>query len=278
MEKKIHEAVKERYGNIASSQTSCCSSSCCDATADEQAKRIGYSDEELQSLPEGANLSLGCGNPLAHAEIKPGDTVLDLGSGAGIDCFLAAKEVGTNGFVIGVDMTPEMIEKANQNREKVGLDNIDFRLGHIEDLPVESNSVDVVISNCVINLSPNKQEVFQEAFRVLKPGGVLMISDIVLLKKLPRIIRKSVDAYVGCIAGAAKKEDYIAYIHHAGFTAIDILEERQVSDVFPEDDPIIQKVVKRLPLSKGKIKRMSGNYAESIKVRAVKSGLELVTS
>lgn len=269
MRTDIQEIVRERYGKMASLQkpTGCCGK---EETAGQQAKRIGYTQEELQSIPEGANLGLGCGNPLAFAEIKSGHTVLDLGSGAGVDCFLAWQNVGPDGFVIGVDMTPEMIEKANKNKAAVGTNNVEFRLGHIEDLPVESSSVDLVISNCVINLSADKPRVFREAFRVLKAGGVLQISDIVLLKKLPRVIRESVNAYTGCIAGAAKKEDYVSYIRDAGFTRIEILEARSVSDVFPEEDRTVRKLLKALPLPSGLMRRLAGVYAESIKTRAVK--------
>ena len=269
METKIHETVMEHYGNIARTRESC---GCCsgDREVNEQSKQIGYSDEDLQSVPDGANLGLGCGNPLAFAEIKPGDTVLDLGSGAGVDCFLASRKVGAGGKVIGVDMTPEMIKKANLNKQKAGSANIDFRLGHIEDLPVESNSVNIVISNCVINLSPDKKRVFQESFRVLRPGGILLVSDIVLKKELPLVIRKSVEAYVGCIAGASLKNDYLHDIRNAGFIHIDIMEERGAGDILSEDDPIIQKLFRFFPFTKGKIRRTSDDYAESIKVRALK--------
>ncbi len=248
-------------------------SSCCcgdNESAGQQATRLGYTREELQALPDGANLGLGCGNPLAFLEVKPGDTVLDLGSGAGIDCFLAAQKVGPRGLVIGVDMTTKMIDKANQNRGKIGAANVEFRAGQIENLPVETGSVDLVISNCVINLSPDKTKVFREAFRVLKSGGLLQISDIVLLKKLPRPIRKSVNSYVGCVAGAAKKEDYLSYIRDAGFIEMEILEERGVGDIFLENDPTIQKPMRWVPFPRNMMRRMSGSYAESIKVRAVK--------
>jgi len=194
-------------------------------------KAIGYTDEELASAPEGANLGLGCGNPTALASLVEGETVLDLGSGAGFDCFLAAQKVGDTGKVIGVDMTPEMIEKARKNAQMSNCANVEFRLGEIENLPVADNSVDVIISNCVINLSPDKERVFRDAFRVLKPGGRLMVSDIVLLKALPDFIRESVAAYVGCIAGAMLKDDYLAAIGKAGFQDVKILEET----VFPVD-------------------------------------------
>jgi len=209
----IKDYIKKQYGATAKGKgvvgtagsSSCCeASSCCGGTetADAISKGVGYSDEDLASVPEGSNLGLGCGNPTALASIKEGDTVLDLGSGAGFDCFLAARKVGDTARVIGVDMTPEMIEKATGNARKGNYNNVEFRLGEIESLPVEDGSVDLVISNCVINLSTDKERVFEETYRVLKPGGSLTVSDIVLLKELPRDIRESSRAYAGCIAGA----------------------------------------------------------------------------
>jgi SAM-dependent methyltransferase len=227
--KNIKKKVRESYGEIAKKGSSCCCSPtnepCCGSEAKTASKAIGYSDQEISSVPEGANLGLGCGNPIALASIKPGETVLDLGSGPGFDSFLAAQRVGKKGKVIGVDMTPEMIAKARENARKGKYDNVDFRLGEIENLPVENNSVDIVISNCVINLSPDKEKVFKEAYRVLKPGGRLMVSDLVLLKELPEPVKNSEAAYVGCIAGAMLKKDYIKAAEKAGFTGLNVVDE-----------------------------------------------------
>src|SRR5512139_234293 len=219
-EEEIKTYVRDRYARAASQGTSCCqpASSCCgeERQTDIISKRIGYTDQELKMVPEGANLGLGCGNPLALASLREGETVLDLGSGAGFDCFLAARQVGKTGKVIGVDMTPEMLDKARGNAEKGDFTNIEFRLGEIENLPVADNQVDIVISNCVINLSPAKERVFREAFRALKPGGRLMVSDIVLLQELPQEIRNSISAYTACVAGAERKERYLDTIRAAG--------------------------------------------------------------
>ncbi|MFA4966647.1 MAG: arsenite methyltransferase [Candidatus Margulisiibacteriota bacterium] len=227
--KNIKQKVRENYGVIAKKSSSCCCSAanepCCGSEAKAASKAIGYSDKEISSVPEGANLGLGCGNPIALASIKPGEIVLDLGSGPGFDSFLAARRVGKKGKVIGVDMTPEMIEKARQNVRKGKYSNVEFRLGEIEQLPVENNSIDIVISNCVINLSPDKAKVFKEAFRVLKKGGRLMVSDIVLLKELPASVKNSKKAYVGCIAGAVLKKDYIGFAKKAGFKKLKVLDE-----------------------------------------------------
>lgn len=220
---EVHEHVKERYGKIAQgAATSCCGGGTC---ADTVSKAIGYSDEELQAAPEGANLGLGCGNPLALAGLREGDTVLDLGSGAGFDCFLAARRVGASGRVIGVDMTEAMLQKARENAVKGGFTNVEFRKGQIENLPIDSASVDVVISNCVINLSPDKPRVFAETFRVLKPGGRAFISDIVLLRDLPERVRQNIGAYTACIGGAMTKEAYLGLIRDAGFGEVKVMHE-----------------------------------------------------
>lgn len=232
---KIKEFVKDRYGKIARENTrdSGQSRKCCASTsAIAQAESIGYSKKELERIPDSAIMGLGCGNPAALANLKEGETVLDLGSGGGIDVFLAANKVGENGRVIGLDMTQEMIRKARENAKKGGYHNVEFRLGEIEHLPIEDNSIDVIISNCVINLSVDKQKVFQEACRVLKPGGRLMISDLVTEGELPEEIRKSFDAWAGCIAGALEKKEYMDTIKKAGFQGVRIVSH----NTFTEED------------------------------------------
>jgi len=225
---KIKKIVRDGYAKALSQSTSCCSanSRCCGTDqAKTISKKVGYSDSEMSTVPEGANLGFGCGNPVALASLKEGDVVLDLGSGAGFDAFLAAQRVGKTGRVIGVDMTPEMVAKAQTNVKKGNYANVEFRLGEIEKLPVDDSSVDVIISNCVINLSPDKEQVFKEAFRVLKPGGRLMVSDLVLAKDIPKAIKDSVEAYVGCLAGAVKKDEYLNLITMAGFQDIKVINE-----------------------------------------------------
>lgn len=225
----IKKMVRDGYAKVASRGSSCCSGGSCCAPADSTrdiSKAVGYNDADMDAVPDGANLGLGCGNPVAMASLREGDLVLDLGSGAGFDVFLAAKRVGKTGRVIGVDMTPEMVEKAKRNAKKGGYDNVEFRLGEIEKLPVEDSSVDVIISNCVINLSPDKETVFREAYRVLKRGGRLMVSDLVLVKELPEELKKSAEAYVGCIAGAVKKGDYLKFINEAGFKDVQVVGQK----------------------------------------------------
>jgi SAM-dependent methyltransferase len=224
-EQTIKETVRERYGAVAERNESCCGSGTGCGTDASLSQKIGYSEEEMSSVPDGANLGLGCGNPLAMSSIQEGETVLDLGSGAGFDCFLAAKRVGGSGRVIGVDMTPQMLAKARANAEKGGYTNVEFREGEIEQLPVADNEVDVVISNCVINLSPDKDAVFGEIYRVLKPGGRFYISDIVLEKPLPESVLSSAGAYTACVAGALLKEDYLARIEKAGLSGAQITHE-----------------------------------------------------
>jgi SAM-dependent methyltransferase len=215
-EPSIHDAVREHYAERIKSNASCCGSSDCCSPNDGL-----YPEELLSTVPSDVSItSYGCGDPITLASLKPGQTVLDLGSGAGLDCILAAQKVGETGHVIGVDMTPEMIERARKNVRKVGLKNVEFRAGYLEKLPVENDTADVIISNCVINLSPDKQKVFQEAFRVLKPGGKLAVSDIVTDGPLPEPIKQSLSAWAGCVAGAVDINDYIQMMESVGFTDI----------------------------------------------------------
>jgi SAM-dependent methyltransferase len=227
-EKEIKDFVKERYSKIAtktdSSSCSCCSGNPMDGII-RQAKAVGYSEDEIKSIPADAIFGLGCGNPTALAEIKKGETVLDLGSGGGIDVFLAANKVGDEGKVIGVDMTEAMVETATQNAAAGGYENVEFKLGEIENLPIEDNSIDVIISNCVINLTPNKSVAFKEVFRVLKNGGRILISDIVTEGELPDEVRKSFQAWSECTAGAMEKQDYLETIKKAGFKDVEIIEQ-----------------------------------------------------
>lgn len=270
--KEIKENVKKGYAKIAQSSGSCCSSSsCCSSTnsAQDISRSIGYSDEEMNNVPEGANLGLGCGNPVAIASLKEGDVVLDLGSGAGFDAFLASAKVGTTGRVIGVDMTKEMVEKARINATKGNYKNVEFRFGEIENLPVDDNSIDVIISNCVINLSPDKEKVFRESFRVLKPGGRIMVSDIVLIKPLPKIIKDSVEAYVGCLAGASMKDEYLNYIKNEGFQSVEIISQTNYPIEIMAND-ITAQIVKTAPDIKKEDLNDVENSVASIKVRAVK--------
>ncbi len=222
----IKQLVREGYAKVVRQRTSCCSTnSCCGSTnqAQDTSKAIGYSDLEIGAVPEGANLGLGCGNLVAIALLKEGDIVLDLGSGAGFDVFLASPRVGKTGRVIGIDMTPEIVERARANAKKGNYGNVEFRLGEIEKLPVRDNFADVIISNCVINLSPDKEAVFKESFRVLKPGGRLMVSDLVLVNELSDSIKGSVEAYVGCLAGALRKDKYLQFITQAGFQDVKVI-------------------------------------------------------
>ena len=242
---EIRSTIRERYGEIARSSVlksegnttdSCCvitektandckQPSCCcqkEFSADTYSETIGYTKEDMESLPEGANMNLGCGNPVALASVKPGETVVDLGSGGGIDCFLAARKAGDSGSVIGVDMTPDMISQARKNKEKVGIKNVEFRLGEIEHLPVEDNIADLIISNCVINLSPQKWQVYRDAFRVLKPGGRLAVSDILAKKPLPEDIQGNLSLVSACIGGASTVEDTRKMLKQTGFEDISV--------------------------------------------------------
>lgn len=236
--KKTKKIVREAYSKIAQGQEGCGYGTCGPNTR-EFAKSIGYSEEELKVIPDEANLALSCGNPTALASLKEGEVVLDLGSGAGFDCFLAASRVGLKGKVIGVDITPEMVEKARDNAKKNGVRNVDFMLGEIENLPVGDNSVDVVISNCVINLSADKPRVFQDVYRVLKPGGRIAISDIALLKELPKKIQESIEAYVGCIGGAILIDEYKKIVEDAGLKDVKVTIKGSSACIDPNiKDPI----------------------------------------
>ncbi|MEM4258183.1 MAG: arsenite methyltransferase [Candidatus Thermoplasmatota archaeon] len=270
----IRKIVRKEYAEIATQKTCGCGpnfSSCCGGSqqAEHMGKKVGYSDEDIKAVPEGANLGLGCGNPVAVASLKKGEIVLDLGSGAGFDCFLAAQRVGPTGRVIGVDMTPEMLEKARANAQKGGYTNVEFRLGEIEHLPIADNSIDVILSNCVINLSPDKKTVFQEAFRVLKPGGRLMISDIVLLGQLPEALQKSVTAYVGCVSGAELKKTYIKLIQKAGFKDVTVVDETKYPIDFILQDETVQAALNKEHFSEEQQKMLASNVI-SIKIEAKK--------
>jgi arsenite methyltransferase len=272
-EEDIKQEVRKAYGTTASGGSSCCGATggCCGSAvnAREVSRVMGYSDADMEAVPHDANLGLGCGNPVALASLSEGDIVLDLGSGAGFDCFLAARRVGGGGRVIGVDMTAEMIARARKNARDAGYDNVEFRLGEIENLPVADGLVDVVISNCVINLVPDKSRAFAEVYRVLKPGGRLLISDIVLLRDLPEVIKESVQAYVGCVSGAVMKDEYIGVIKDAGFSHVTIMEE----SVFPIDlmavDMTPCAVSEGLPVGGEDLEKLANSVA-SVRVKAVK--------
>jgi arsenite methyltransferase len=275
----IKKQVRENYGKIAlgggsccgSSSSGCCtSSSCCGTTSTQNiSKQVGYTDNDIQSVPDSANLGLGCGNPVALASLKEGEIILDLGSGAGFDCFLASERVGKTGKVIGVDMTAEMLEKARVNARSGKYSNVEFRLGEIENLPVADNTVNAIISNCVINLSPDKPRVFKEAFRVLKRGGRIMVSDIVLLDKLPDAIMNSVVAYVGCIGGASLRDEYINIIKDTGFENIKIMDEKVFHVDLMLNDPTVQKIIQDSKLPIDKLNKLA-NSVISISILAVK--------
>lgn len=223
--KDIKDTIVKSYSNIARSSSGCGCSCDSNKTIQRQTKQIGYSQNEIKQVPSGSNLGLGCGNPVAIASLKNGEVVLDLGSGAGFDAFLAAQKVGNTGKVFGVDMSEEMIKKARMNAKKGNFSNVEFRKGDIEKLPIDDNSIDVVISNCVINLAPSKRKVFDETYRVLKPGGRLMISDTVLVKSLPEKLKNKKDLLVGCVSGAILKQDYLNLLNKAGFYSTIIHKE-----------------------------------------------------
>jgi arsenite methyltransferase len=255
----VRSVVREKYGQIAEHGSSGCGAGgCCGVTDTESVLgMIGYGDADAAQVPEGSNLGLGCGNPLAFADAKAGETVLDLGSGGGIDCFLAARAVGPTGRVIGVDMTPAMIDRARTNAKTHRFDNVEFRLGEIEHLPVADASIDLIISNCVINLSPEKPQAFREAFRVLKPGGRVLVSDLVLTKEIAPEMRRSIELLVGCVAGASLREDYLQLMREAGFRDVEIVNESSYTvgmDGMASDSP----------------ERAAFGAVSSVKVRAYK--------
>ena len=249
----VRDAVRDRYAEVARTGSSCCSgSSCCGSSAaevgsdaeylarktgDAASLKLGYSEEDLAAVPEGANLGLGCGNPQAIAALKPGEVAVDLGAGAGFDCFLAARAVGPEGLVIGVDMTPEMVARARENARKSGHENVDFRLGEIEHLPIADATADVIISNCVINLSPDKPAVYAEAFRVLKPGGRLAVSDVVATAELPQEWRDDMRLLSACISGAVSVSEVEAMLQAAGFVDIDIRPKDESREFIQEWEP-----------------------------------------
>lgn len=272
MVKDVRKVVRRKYATIAEGGQSCCSpqSTCCSSSAEGVSKKMGYTEEEMRSVPAGANMGLGCGNPVALASLKAGETVLDLGSGGGFDCFLAARRVGETGRVIGVDMTPEMLEKARRNAAKGGYTNVEFRLGEIENLPVADASVDAVISNCVINLSPDKERVFREAYRVLRKGGRLMVSDVVLKKDLPMSIKRLDEAYTGCVAGAIMKGDYIKAIEAAGFRNVKVVKESRYSLEPILDNPRVKAAIRRLRVKEEEIEGAKDS-ARSVSVFAEKA-------
>ena len=233
---QIRSAVREQYGAVAKQDETgaCCAPGCCGGPSPGSSLALGYTADDLASVPEGANMGLGCGNPQAIAALEPGETVLDLGAGGGFDCFLAAKRVGPSGRVIGVDMTPAMVEKARANARTVGAANVEFRLGEIEHLPVADASVDVILSNCVINLSPDKAAVFREAYRVLASGGRLAISDVVAIAEIPPALAAQVDAFAGCVAGAAPVATVKAMLEDAGFEDVHVEVKAESRDFIRE--------------------------------------------
>jgi len=271
----VRQVVREGYGKIAQTSGSCCgaSASCCgstDTVSEDLARHIGYSAEELAALPDGANMGLSCGNPNALALLKPGEVVLDLGSGGGFDVFIAGRKVGATGRAIGVDMTAEMLQRARKNletyRQASGLNNVEFRLGEIEHLPVADASVDVVISNCVLNLSPDKPQVWREIARVLRPGGRVAVSDLALLKPLPRAVVEMVEALIGCVAGAVLVSDTERMARAAGLTDI-VLKPRAayIDGMVDWQDALYQKIITHLPAG-----AKASDYITSLEITAVK--------
>ncbi len=274
-DREIRNAVRDRYASVAKGGGGCCGGgSCLESLAEDGAKQrsrqLGYSEEEVSGVPEGANMGLGCGTPVAFSELKDGETVMDLGSGGGFDCFIAAKAVGASGRVIGVDMTSQMIEKARDNAERGGYENVEFRLGEIEHLPAADGEVDAIISNCVINLVPNKRRAFAEAYRVLKPGGRITVSDMVLTREWPKGLQKTLTAITACIAGAVTKDEYLAAIEAAGFAEIAVNGETDATAMLGGEG-YFQELASQFGLSPEDIDAAKG-LVVSIEVSAAKPG------
>lgn len=267
----IKSAVRDRYAGFVKNNQGCCGpSTSCGCAPGDASLDLGYDAKDLAAVPEGANLGLGCGNPVALAALKPGETVLDLGSGAGFDAFLAARRVGPEGHVIGVDMTPEMIARATTLAKTHGYANVEFRLGDIEALPVADATVDVILSNCVVNLTTDKAKAFREAFRVLKPGGRLQVSDLVLARPLPEALRSDMDAYAACVSGAMLKDDYLAAIRAAGFEGVTVAAERcfGLAELSPE---LMDLAKRRYPgMSPEELERLASSVL-SVQVEATKA-------
>ncbi len=277
----VHEMVRKGYAAIATGETSNRPPSCgcggAKMSPEDLAKKIGYSADELSALPDGANLGLSCGNPAALAALKPGETVLDLGSGGGFDVFIAGRKVSGTGRAIGVDMTPEMLAKARRNaasyQRQTGLDNVEFRLGEIEHLPVADHSVDAIISNCVINLSPDKPQVWREMARVLKPGGRVAVSDLALLRPLPRAVREMVEAVIGCVAGAVLVDETERMAREAGLTDIVLTKKSDFLKAKADwNDPLYRKIAEHLPAGTG-----AADFVTSLEIKAHKPGERQMT-
>ncbi|MRS11884.1 MAG: arsenite methyltransferase [Actinobacteria bacterium] len=273
----IREAVRDRYAEHAVKRTSCCGSgsSCCSSSvsAGTAVPEGAYDVADLSALPDDANLGLGCGNPLAMESLAHGETVVDLGSGGGIDCFLAARKVGPTGRVIGIDMTPEMIALARRNAERGGYDNVEFRLSEVESMPLEDDTADIVISNCVINLVPDKRRAFAEAFRVTRPGGRISVSDIVTTEALPELARKSVAAYVACLGGASTLNDYLGAVRDAGYRQVEVVSDVAYAMDDEEADALAEAFRFDLPegFDDDEVRRIAKLF-HSVTVHAVKPG------